>query len=185
MITLRVCDKNRGILMPLSAHPANILDKSMAWLGNAISWCVPTMALLVLLIVVLRYGFNTGAIAAQESVQYLHATLFMLGAAITLGADQHVRVDIFYRQFNARQKAWVNALGHIVFTLPLCGLIGMGSWDYVTDSWSAREASPEPGGLPLVFVLKTLIPTMAILLALQSVSQIYRAIDVLRERGRS
>ena len=94
-------------------------------------------------------------------------------------------MDIFYRQFNARQKAWVNALGHIVFTLPLCGLIGMGSWDYVTDSWLAREASPEPGGLPLVFVLKTLIPAMAILLALQSVSQIYRAIDVLRERGRS
>ena len=139
--------------------------------------------ILVLIIVVLRYGFNTGAIAAQESVQYLHAIIFMLGAAITLGADQHVRVDIFYRQFSSRQKAWVNVIGHIVFTLPLCGLIGLGSWDYVAASWSAREASPEPGGLPLVFVLKTLIPAMAILLALQALSQIHRATSILRERG--
>ena len=168
-----------------SAHPSNVLNKSMDWLGRTISWCLPAMALLVLFIVVLRYGFNTGAIAAQESVQYLHAIVFMLGSAITLGADQHVRVDIFYRQFNARQKAWVNALGHIVFTLPLCGLIGLGSWDYVADSWSAREASPEPGGLPLVFALKTLIPVMALLLALQAALQIYRAVDVLRDRGDS
>ena len=80
MITLHVCDKNRGILMPPNAHPANVLDKSMVWLGRTISWCVPTMAFLVLLIVVLRYGFNTGAIAAQETVQYLHAAIFMLGA---------------------------------------------------------------------------------------------------------
>ena len=183
MITLHVLEKNRAIPMAHSADTENNLDKGIARLGRVISWCVPTMAFLVLIIVVLRYGFNTGAIAAQESVQYLHAIIFMLGAAITLGADQHVRVDIFYRQFSSRQKAWVNVIGHIVFTLPLCGLIGLGSWDYVADSWSAREASPEPGGLPLVFVLKTLIPAMAILLALQALSQIHRATSILRERG--
>jgi TRAP-type mannitol/chloroaromatic compound transport system permease small subunit len=183
MITLRVFDKNRGICMPPDARPANKVDLSISLLGQAVSWCVPVMALLVLGIVVLRYGFNTGAIAAQESVQYLHATLFMLGAAVTLGADQHVRVDIFYRRFTARQQAWVNAVGHIIFTLPLCGLIGLGSWDYVTDSWSAKEASPEPGGLPLVFLLKTLIPAMGLLLALQALSLIHRSLELLRRRN--
>ena len=151
----------------------------MAWLGRAISWCVPAMALLVLLIVVLRYGFNTGAIAAQESVQYLHATLFMLGAAITLGADQHVRVDIFYRQFNERQKAWVNALGHTLFTLPLCLLIGITCWGYVAESWAIREVSPEPGGIPAVFLLKSLIPAMACLLFLQALSEILQSLSLL------
>ena len=152
MITLHVDDKNREILMPPDAPLANTLDQGIVWLGRTVSWCVPIMALLVLFIVVLRYGFNTGAITAQESVQYLHATIFMLGAAVALQADQHVRVDIFYRRFSKRQQAWVNGLGHVVFTLPLCGLIGWGSWDYVIASWSAREASPEPGGLPFVLL---------------------------------
>ena len=103
----------------------------------------------------------------------------MLGAAVTMGADQHVRVDVFYRRFNARQRAWVNTLGHIIFTLPLCALIGVSSLGYVSDSWSALEASPEPGGLPLVYVLKTLIPAMAVLLALQAIAQVGRGLNVL------
>ena len=156
-----------------------LIDRSIVLLGVVVAWCVPVMAMTVCAIVVLRYGFSTGAIAAQESVQYLHGALFMLGAAVTMGADQHVRVDVFYRRFNARQRAWVNTLGHIIFTLPLCALIGVSSLGYVSDSWSALEASPEPGGLPLVYVLKTLIPAMAVLLALQAVAQIGRGVNLL------
>lgn len=185
MITLDVTDKHHGNKMTNEALPASSIDQIIAWLGRIISWCVPAMALLVMIIVILRYGFNTGAIAAQESVQYLHATVFMLGAAVTLGADQHVRVDIFYRGFSERQKAWVNILGHIIFTLPVCVLIGWGSLDYVLGSWSAREASPEPGGLPYVFLLKTLIPVMALLLALQSLAQCQRALSALRRGSAS
>jgi len=156
-----------------------LIDRGTALLGVIVAWCVPVMAVTVCVIVVLRYGFSTGAIAAQESVQYLHSALFMLGAAVAMGADQHVRVDVFYRHFTARQKAWVNTLGHIIFTLPLCALIGVGSWGYVVDSWSALETSPEPGGLPLVYVLKTLIPTMAVLLGLQAIARIGRGLTVL------
>ena len=185
MITLYVVDKHRGINMPQETPPTSMIDRGIHRLSDLVLWCVPTMAVLVLVIVVLRYGFNTGAIAAQESVQYLHAAVFMLGAAIALRADQHVRVDIFYRNFTSRQKAWVNALGHIVFTLPLCALIGWGSMDYVIDSWSASEASPEPGGLPFVFLLKTLIPVMATLLALQALAQLQTSIATLRRRGTS
>ena len=168
--------------MPPDAPPASTVDQGIAWLGRTVSWCVPIMAALVFVIVVLRYGFNTGAIAAQETVQYLHAAIFMLGSAVALQADQHVRVDIFYRRFSARQQAWVNGLGHVVFTLPLCGLIGWGSWDYVIASWTAKEASPEPGGLPFVYLLKTLIPAMAVLLALQALALIARALTTLQQR---
>ena len=182
MITLRVTDKNLGIEIMSYSPFTGTIDRIMASLERITAWCVPIMALLVFLIVLLRYGFNTGAIAAQESVQYLHALIFMLGAAIALGADQHVRVDFFYRHFTLRQRAWVDTLGHIVFTLPLCALIGWGSLDYVIDSWSAREASPEPGGLPLVFILKTLIPTMALLLGLQAAAHIVRGVHHLQGR---
>ena len=182
MITLDATDKHHGNKMTNETLPASSIDQIIAWLGRIICWCGPARALLVRIMVLLRYGFNTGAIAAQESGQYLHATGFMLGAAVTLGADQHVRVDIFYRSFSERQKAWVNILGHIVLTLPVCALIGWGALDYVLDSWSAREASPEPGGLPFIFLLKTLIPMMAVLFALQSLAQCRRALSTL-QRG--
>jgi TRAP-type mannitol/chloroaromatic compound transport system permease small subunit len=182
MITLHATDKNHGIGIMSQTPLVGIIDRLMIGLARVTAWCVPVMALLVFCIVLLRYGFNTGAIAAQESVQYLHAAVFMLGSAIALAADQHVRVDIFYRHFTTRQRAWVNTLGHIIFTLPLCALIGWGSLDYVADSWSAREASPEPGGLPFVFLLKTLIPSMAILLGLQAGSAVFRGINILQTR---
>jgi len=139
------------------------------------------MALVTTAVVVLRYGFEQGAIAAQESVLYLHGTLFMLGAAPTLLADKHVRVDVFYRNFSSRQQTWVNTLGHTLFTTPICLLIIFGSWDYVTESWSIMESSPEPGGIPAVFLLKTLIPAMAVMLLLQAISVIINGLIELSE----
>jgi len=130
----------------------------------------------------LRYGFGLGAISAQEGVVYLHSALFMLGASCTLLADEHVRVDVFYRNFSLRSKAWVNALGHTMFTLPLCTLIVFSSLGYVGESWSIREVSPEPGGIPAVYILKTLIPLMAILLALQAVGEIFKSVHILIEQ---
>lgn len=139
------------------------------------------MALTTVVIVVLRYGFSIGAIGAQESVLYMHSALFMLGAAWALQRDEHVRVDIFYRRMGVRGKAWVNALGHVLFTLPFCAVVLATSVDYVADAWRIREGSPEPGGLPAVFLLKTLIPLMALLLALQALAEILKALAALGE----
>jgi TRAP-type mannitol/chloroaromatic compound transport system permease small subunit len=137
------------------------------------------MAILTVAVVSLRYGWGVGAIAAQEGVLYLHSALFLLGISWTLAADGHVRVDIFYREFSGRQKAWVDALGHTIFTLPLCVLIGITSWGYVAESWSIAEVSPEPGGIPAVFLLKSLIPIMTGLLFLQACSEIVKALQIL------
>ena len=90
--------------MPSDAPPASSLDQGIVWLGRTVSWCVPVMAVLVLVIVVLRYGFNTGAIAAQETVQYLHAAIFMLGAAVALQADQHFGLISFIGAFQLGSK---------------------------------------------------------------------------------
>jgi TRAP-type mannitol/chloroaromatic compound transport system permease small subunit len=105
----------------------------------------------------------------------------MLGAAPTLLADKHVRVDVFYRNFNQRQQTWVNTLGHVLFTIPICLLIVFGSWSYVSESWSIMESSPEPGGIPAVFLLKTLIPALGTLLFLQAVSAIITGLIELSE----
>ena len=160
---------------------AQTVDGVSHSIGNAVAYAAIAMALVTTTVVILRYGFGQGAIAAQESVLYLHGALFMLGAAPTLLADKHVRVDVFYRNFTDRQKHWVNTIGHTVFTLPLCTIIVLGSWGYVSESWSIMESSPEPGGIPAVFLLKTLIPAMALLLALQALSLVIQGLIELSE----
>ena len=147
--------------------------------GRLLAWLVLAMALLTTVVVLLRYGFNTGSIMAQEAVTYMHGCLFMLGAAYALKSGAHVRVDIFYRNFSERGRAWVNSLGGIVFLMPLCAFIGVSSWSYVTESWAILETSPEPGGIPAVFLLKSLLPLMAVNLFLQGLAETLRSTLVL------
>lgn len=162
-----------------STLSSRFLDGISSSLVPVISWFPLVMAALTVAVVGLRYGLGVGAITAQEGVMYLHSALFLLGASCALGVDGHVRVDIFYRRFSDRQKAWVNALGHTLFTLPLCLLIGITCWGYVAESWAIREVSPEPGGIPAVFLLKSFIPAMAGLLFLQALSEILKSLHLL------
>lgn len=148
-------------------------------LGRLLAWLAVLMMLAMAAVVVLRYGLETGSIALQESITYMHASLFMLGLAFTLKHDGHVRVDIFYQRFSARQRAWVNSLGGIIFLLPLCLFIVAISIDFVGQSWQVHEVSTEPGGIPAVFLLKTLIPLMAVNLALQGLVEVLRNALVL------
>ncbi len=149
--------------------------------GRLLAWLALAMALLVAVIVVLRYGFDFNSILMQESVTYMHGSLFLLGAAYALKHGAHVRVDIFYRNLSPRGQAWVNSLGGIVFLLPLCLFILGSSWDYVSESWAIMETSPEPGGIPAVFLLKSLIPLMPLNLLLQGLAEILRSTLVLVE----
>ncbi|MDH4039950.1 MAG: C4-dicarboxylate ABC transporter permease, partial [Gammaproteobacteria bacterium] len=86
-----------------------------------------------------------------------------------------------YRNFSHRTQAWVNSLGGIVFLMPLCAFIGFSSWNYVSESWIVREVSPEPGGIPAVFLLKSIIPLMAFNLFLQGLAETLRSALVLAE----
>ncbi len=165
-----------------------ILDKLNLRLGQAIAWLTLAMVVVTFLIVVLRYVFNLGWIAMQESVVYMHALVFMLGAAYTLGRQGHVRVDIVYRRLSPKQRAWVDLLGSLLLLMPVCLLILWLSWDYVADAWSFREGSQESGGLPWLYVLKTSILLMPLLLMLQGLAEILKQTLVLRgdlapERG--
>lgn len=143
------------------------IDALNDWCGRTISWLTAAMVLVYVAVVVLRYFFNLGWIAMQESVTYMHAIVFMLGAAYTLKQDGHVRVDIFYRRFSPRGKAWVNLLGTLFLLFPTFGFILWISWEYVAVSWELMESSRETGGLPGVYLIKTLIPVAAALFLLQ------------------
>ena len=153
------------------------------YLGKCVAWLTLAMMLLTCLIVLLRYGFDIGSIALQESVLYLHAMVFMLGAAYTFKDDEHVRVDVFYREFSATKKAWVNIIGGIFFLLPFTLYTAYLSLDYISAAWRVLETSPEPGGLPFVYLLKTLIPIMMVTLIIQGVADILKNIGVITAKN--
>ena len=149
--------------------------------GRIISWLCLLLVVLVITVVVSRYMLGIGSIAIQESVTYVHALIFMLGLAFTLQQGGHVRVDIFYRNYSPRRKAMVNLVGAVVFLIPCCLLLLVGSWDYVMASWAIRESSSETGGIAAVYLLKTLMIIMPITLGLQGIAEILNSIVVLKQ----
>ena len=152
--------------------------------GALLAWLCLAMAIVTCLVVLFRYGFGIGSIAAQESVTYMHGMVFMLGTAFTLRRGGHVRVDIFYRRLSERSRAWINSLGAILFLIPFCVFLLAMSWQFVGNAWSIREGSADPGGIHAVFLLKTLIPLMALNLLVQAVAELLRnALILVEDQG--
>ncbi len=153
-----------------------ILDSVNEKTGRLLAWLTLGMVLVTFATVLLRYLFNLGSIAVQESVTYMHALVFMLGAAYAMKNQAHVRVDIFYRTFSVRHKAFVDLSGNLLFLMPVCIFIFYISFDYVQLAWKIKETSLETGGLPFTYLLKTVIPAMAVLLFLQALADSINAL---------
>ncbi|HZL40117.1 MAG TPA: TRAP transporter small permease subunit [Pseudolabrys sp.] len=159
---------------------ADRIDRLTTGIGRAVAWLVLVVVLLQFGLVIARYAFGLGSIWLTETVIYAHATLFMLAAAWTLRAGGHVRVDVFYAEASRRTKAVIDLAGSALLLLPFSAVLIWLSVPYVARSWAVLERSQESSGLPLVYLLKTLIPLFAALMALQGVAQAIRALAVLR-----
>jgi TRAP-type mannitol/chloroaromatic compound transport system permease small subunit len=163
---------------PPSSFAARI-DRLTAAIGRAAAWLALFIVLTQFIVVLVRYAAGLGSIWLTESILYAHAGLFMLAAAWTLAVDAHVRVDVFYAQASPRRKALIDLVGAVFLLIPFAVALAVLSLPYVARSWAILEGSRETSGLPFVFLLKTLIPVCAVLLALQGVAQILRAASIL------
>lgn len=150
---------------------AQLIDSVNTKIGQTLSWLCVLMAITVGIVVCLR-SYGIGSIALQESVTYMHATLFLLCLAYTAKENGHVRVDIWYRKASQIQQAWIDVLGTILFQLPFAVFISVISWDMVMRSWADGEVSADPGGIPAVYLLKTLIPIAGAFVACHSISDL-------------
>ena len=158
---------------------ADRIDVLTAAIGRTVAWLALAIVLGQFALVLARYVFGFGSIWLTEAVLYAHATLFLLAAAWTLQVGGHVRVDIFYADASPRARAAIDFLGVLLLLLPFMLVVFMFSAPYAARSWAILERSQEVGGLPFVYVLKTLIPMFALLLALQGVAQAIRAAQIL------
>ncbi len=158
-----------------------LLEAVTERLGRSAAWLGLLLVAVTALVVLLRYAFQTGSIALQESLLYINALLITLGGAYTLKHDGHVRVDIFYSRMTRRNRALVDLGGTLFLLFPVCGFILWTSWDYVALAWRIRERSAETSGLPFVYLLKTTILLLAAFLAWQGLAEALKAISRVRD----
>ncbi len=161
---------------------ADYLDRINDTVGKIVRWLAIFMVLVQVAIVIMRYGFGISAIAVNESVLYMHAALFMLGAGYTLLIDGHVRVDIFYAKASIATKQVIDIFGHLFLLLPSMATVLYWSWPSVRNAWSILEGPISVGGIPASFLLKSLIPAFCVLLMIQSTACLLRNIAVLTGR---
>ena len=153
---------------------ANAIDQMNRAVASVFKWLALIMVLVQFCIVIGRYVFGYNSIAAQESVLYMHATLFMLGAGYTLLVDKHVRVDVFYAKVTDPAKRRINIFGHIFLLIPSITALLYWTWPSVRNSWKILEGPISVGGIEAVFLLKTLIPAFCVLILIQSFSLLIR-----------
>ena len=160
---------------------AERLDRVNRLTGQTVRWLALLMVLVQFSIVLLRYVFGVSFIWLNETVLYMHAALFMLGAGYTLLVDEHVRVDIFYAKGSPRTKALIDVLGHLVLLAPSMIVLLVWSWPSVRNSWAVLEGPVSVGGIPASFLLKSLIPAFCVLLLVQGLACLLRDLVRLRE----
>ena len=158
------------------------LDQLSERVGDVCAWMVFLMMVGTTVVVFLRYFLNVGSIPLQEAILYLHGAVIMLGIGFTLKRGGHVRVDILHRSLNPRLQRRIDMGGTFIFLIPFALFTLWSSLPYVRFSWSVLEASSAPGGLPGVFLLKSLIPLMAALLLIQGCVELAKMILKAREQ---
>jgi TRAP-type mannitol/chloroaromatic compound transport system permease small subunit len=180
-MTIRLLDDSMPTAHLLAL--ADAIDRVTRGIGRTVAWTSLFVVLVQFAVVLMRYALGVGSLWLQESIIYAHASLLMLAVAWTLREGGHVRVDIFYADASPGTKAAIDLIGALCLLLPFSVTLGLLSTGYVARSWSILERSRESSGLPIVFLLKTLIPSFALLLGLQGVSQAVRAATVLFGRS--
>ncbi len=168
-----------------------------------VSWLVLLLVILTLIIAIPRYllsnewflGLNLFALdweairsfyghsvnSLSDGAQYLHAIIFMVGVSYALKTGDHVRIDILYRNMQPRTRAWVNIIGYLILFYPVFIFLFVMCWQYVSNAWAIMESSSRPGGLPILYILKTFLLVMPVMMLLQGTALLLRNIQVLRQ----
>ena len=158
------------------------IDLVNEWVGHVAAFSTAVVVVVVFVDVVMRYAFNTSYVFTQELEWHLFAFIFLLGAGATLLKEGHVRVDIFYQRFNHRHRGWINLIGVLFFLIPGCLMIIITSVKFVSASFIVMEGSPDPGGIPYRFIIKTCIPAGFTLVLMQGIALGIRSYYHIRGR---
>ncbi len=161
---------------------AGAVDALSTRVGQAAAWLYPVLVAVLVVNVVLRYGFSRGYIELEELQWHLYAAAFLLGFAYTYAVDEHVRVDLLRRRLSARTCAWIELLGSLLLLLPFSALLSFYAWEFFWVSWQLGERSAMPSGLPARWIIKGVLLLAMALLALQALAGAARSTAALHSR---
>jgi TRAP-type mannitol/chloroaromatic compound transport system permease small subunit len=147
--------------------------------GRAAAWLTLATVLICAAVVGLRYAFGIGHIWMQELYVWTHAAAFMLGAGYTFMMNKHVRVDVVYERRSPRTRAWLDLVSTVLFLFPWVAVLTWFAWPYVIASWEIWETSSQVGGMPGLYVMKTIILVFAALMLLQGLVVMARSALVI------
>jgi TRAP-type mannitol/chloroaromatic compound transport system permease small subunit len=150
---------------------ARRIDAVQDRFGRGVSWMMLAMVVVVFADVLSRYLFRTTYVWVQELEWYLFGASYLLAAGYTLLYDEHVRVDIVHSKLSPRKKAWFDLVLFLLFFFPSCLLVIYTAWPFVRNSWAVWEGSPDPGGIPGRWALKSMIIVGFAFLLLQGISE--------------
>ena len=175
---------HKPLISNLSRALISLIDSLIYGLGEMAKWLLPLLVLSVAASVFALSIFGFTTTKWLESAKYFQAFIIMLGAATTLLASQHVRVDILHTQMTEKGKARVDLLGYFLLMMPACLLLIWDAQSFVSFAWAIREGSSEADGIRGVYILKTLIPVFAISMLVQGLAISTRAAMSLRGQTR-
>lgn len=150
------------------------MEKYINFIGKKISYLIPVMVLLMVVVIVSRYFFGIGRTDLQELVMYFHALVFLGCAGYVFNKDEHVRVDIFYRESSTKYKNLINSIFGFIFLLPVVAVIFIYSLEVIYASWGMKEVSTESGGLDYVYIQKTFILLFPLTLLAALINQLIK-----------
>ena len=156
------------------------LDAFSNAVGRGVSYLGLATVLIAFTTVYLRYAFDIGYIWLQESYVWTHATAIMLGAGFTMLREGFVCVDLYYKHWSVRTKAWVDLLGTLLFLGSFLWLLAYYGWSFVASSYAMQEHSQYEEGLPGIWLLKGTLLAFVLLLGLQGLAVMLRSLTVLR-----
>lgn len=151
-------------------------------IGNVFSWLAVGIVLVCFWVVVERYAFANTRLWMQDLYPWMNGVMFTAVAAYALYANDHVRVDIFYRPASERRKAVMDLVGVLLFLLPFAWVVWTYCWTFVARAWRLGEASANPGGAPGLYLVKAFILVFAATIALQGLSMLIRSVLILAGR---
>ena len=146
---------------------AGRIDDFIDLVGRITAWSSLALALVMGGNVLLRYVFNTGSVWSQELEWSLMSPICLFGMSYALRHGEHVRVDVLFASFSERNKQLIEFVTALI-SMAVCVIVIWLSWSYVAYSWNIGEGSPNPGGIPARYLLKSLIPVGFVLLFMQS-----------------
>ena len=162
---------------------AGLIERFIDRVGSLTAWIALAMIALVATNVILRYSLSLGSVWAQELEWHLLAALILLGMSHALQRGDNVRVDLFYARFPTPLKRAVDVLAALLLITVSALFIAL-SLGYVEQSRAIAEGSPDPGGIPLRWIVKSLIPLGYGLLVLQHLVRLLSPADGAQEARR-